>query len=329
MRSSIALLFACFSIGVLTRGVVPAQSLSDPIEGFTFDAPTQSVRALNGFPGSATFGRAILSDVAYGSVAPRRDFAIAFRDGNFLVISGLGSGPGSTSVVPGAFGQPEGALWSKDSSRVVLYSTSRNWIQILTGLPAAPHFDAHEDLSALGGTVSAVASDASAKQIAIAIRGTSGGVYLSTPTQSMVPLAKMTNPVALAFSEDGASLYALDGSALKLEAITLSNWSSRTFSLQALRDPFAIGVGHDAANLPLIYVASKTDRVLGVYSPASQKMISTIPLRFQPTGLQDFGQSSFVIASRVRPSDPLWLFTTTPRPAVYFVPAAPMARERR
>ena len=317
MRSlSLLFLFVfLFSTGI------PAQSLSGPSEGFTFDAPTQSLRAVNGFPGSATFGPALLNDVEYGSVAPTKNYAIAFQDGRCLIVSGLGSGHASTVVIPGVFGKPEGTLWSSESSIATLYSHSGNWIQTVTGLPKAPRANPHLDLSVLGGSLTAVASDADGKQIAIAMSGPTGGVYLNTPTSDFIPLSKMARPIALAFTEDGAGLYALDGAALKLAAITLSDWNSRLLPLTGLRDPFAIRVGHDTANRPLVFVASRRDRLLGVYNPESQKILATIRLGFQPTGLQVFGLTSFVIASRVKSGDPLWLFSTAPRPAVYFVPA--------
>jgi hypothetical protein len=325
MRSLIAL----FLLASLSIGIVPAQSLSGPIEGFTFDAPTQSLRAVNGFPGSATFGPAVLNDVQYGSVAPYKNYAIAFKDGHCWFVSGLDSGRASTAVIPGVLGKPEGTVWSSDGSVAIVYSHSGNWIQTLAGLPRAPRANPHLDLSVLGGSLSAVASDAAGKQIAIAMSGPTGGVYLNTPSADFIPLSRMANPIALSFSDDGANLYALDGAALKLADITLSDWNSRMLSLTGLRDPFAIRVGHDAANRPLVFVASRSDRLLGVYNPASQKILATIRLGFQPTGLQDFGRNSFVIASRTKPGDPLWLFSSAPRPAVYFVPAAPAAKEQQ
>jgi hypothetical protein len=135
----------------------------------------------------------------------------------------------------------------------------------------------------------------------------------------------MTNPIALSFSENGANLYALDGAALKLAAITISNWNSQILSLPELRDPFAILAGYDSANQPVVFVASLTDRLIGVYQPESQKIERTLRLGFQPTGLQALGHNSFVIGSRAKVEDPLWLFTTAPRPEVYFVPAVAAA----
>jgi hypothetical protein len=154
------------------------------------------------------------------------------------------------------------------------------------------------------------------------MRGAKGQVYLNESNQNFIPLAKIENPISLSFSENGADLYALDGTALKLSAVTISDWSSQVLPLTELRDPLAILAGHDAANRPVVLVASGKDRLVGVYNPASQKMETAVRLGFLPTGLQDLGRNSFVIGSRMKLEDPLWLFTTAPRPAAYFVPAA-------
>jgi hypothetical protein len=322
MRSLIVLfLFASVSLGVAS-----AQSLSGPVEGFMFDAPTESLRAVYGFPGSATFGPVLLSDVEYGSVAPNKNYAIAFKDGHCLFVSGLDSARVSTSLLAGVYAQPEGTIWSGDSSVAILYSRSGNWIQTLAGMPKTPRVNTYRNLSVLGGSLEAVSADTDGKQIAVAMHGQKGGVYLSTSNQEFVPLAEMANPIALSFSENGANLYALDGAALKLAAITISNWNSQILSLPELRDPFAILAGYDNANQPVVFVASLKDRLVAVYSPGSQKIERTVRLGFQPSGLQELGRNSFVIGSRAKPQDPLWLFTTAPRPEVYFVPAAPASK---
>jgi hypothetical protein len=319
MRSLIALfLLACLSLGAAF-----GQSLSGPVEGFLFDQPTQSLRAVDGFPGSAMFGPALESEVTFGSVGPYQNYAIAVKSGHTLFLSALGSGHLSTVTLTGIAGEPDGVVWSADSSVAVLYSSSGNWIQTVSGLPKTPHVNSHLTLSALGGTLADIATDADGKKIAIAMRGSKGGVFLNTASQKFVPLLEMENPMALSFSEDGSDLYALDGNALKLSAITLSNSSSRVLPLPGLKDPFAIRAGHDTSNHPVVFVASLKDRLVGVFNPASEKLQTIIHLGFQPTGLQDLGRNSFVIGSRSKPGDPLWLFSTTPKPAVYFVPAAP------
>jgi len=319
MRSLIAL----FLFATLSLGVASAQSLSGPVEGFLFDAPTQSLRAVDGFPGSATFGPALLSQVTFGSVAPYKNYAIVFQSGHSLFLSALGSGHLSTTSLTGVVGEPNGIVWSADSSVAVLYSSSGNWIQTVSGLPKTPHVNSHLTLSPLGGTLADVAADLDGKKIAIAMRGPKGGVFLNMASQKFVPLLAMENPMALSFSEDGSDLYALDGTALKLSSITIGNSSLRVLPLTGLKDPFAIRAGHDTSNRPVVFVASLKDQRVGVYNPTSEKIQTTIHLGFKPTGLQDLGPNSFVIGSRSKPGDPLWLFSTAPKAAVYFVPALP------
>lgn len=306
-------------------GLASAQSLRGPVESFMFDAPTGTLRAVNGFPGSATFGNALLSDVEFGSVAPYKNYAIALQDGHWLLVSGLDSTHVATAPLSGVFGRPEGAIWSSDGSVAILYSTSGNWMQTVVGLPGSPHVNAYTNLSVLAGSLSAISSDADGKQIAIAMHGPKGGVYLNTSKQEFIPLAKISNPISLSFSENGANLYVLDGTALTLSAITIGDWNSQILTLAGLRDPFAIRAGYDSANRPVLFIASASDRLVGVYNPASQKLEATVHLGFQPTGLQYFGRNSLVIGLRSKPGNPLWLFSTAPKPAVYFVPAVQAA----
>jgi hypothetical protein len=72
-----------------------------------------------------------------------------------------------------------------------------------------------------------------------------------------------------------------------------------------------------------VYVAGARDQVFQAYDPATQQVLVSLPLYFQPTGIAAFGPNSFVIYTPSQPSDPLWLFASVPEPAVYFVPAAP------
>ncbi len=292
------------------------------MEGFIFDEPTQSLRAVDGFHGSATFGPALVSGVAFASVAPHQNYAIVFKDGHFLLMSALGSAHVVTRALDALMSEPEGAVWSADGSVAVLFSSKGNWIQSVTGLPKTPHVNSHESLAPLGGTLADVAADSDGKKIAIAMRGAQGAVFLNTASQKFVPLLETANPASLSFSEDGAELYALDGTSLKLSAIALSNSSARVLPLTGLKTPSAIRTGHDSSNHPLLFVADLKHQLVSVYNPASEKFQATFHLAFQPSGFQGLGRNSFVIGSRGKPSDPLWLFSTAPKPAVYFVPAA-------
>lgn len=288
-----------------------------PIEGFTFDLPTQSFRAVIGFAGSATFGPALASGFDAGSVAPHTNYGIAFQQGSCVLVSGLDSQV-STAPLAGVNGQPDGISWAADGSVAILYSVTGNWLQILTGLPSAPQIGSAVDLSPLGGTLSAVASDRHGKNIAVAVQG---GVFLSSDTQTFVSLFQIAQPKALAFSLDGASLYVLDGSAQQLDIVAVADGSFQTLSLDGLQDPEAVASDRDLQNRQVVYVASVSDQIFRVYDPATQQVLTELPLDVKPTGISAFGQNSFIITSRTKPMDALWLFRSAPQPAVYFVPA--------
>src|SRR5580692_5995920 len=107
--------FVFFAV-LLTNGVLSAQQTSGPVEGFTFDLPTMSLRPVNGALGSASLGKPILRGISYGSVAPQQNYALTFHDGECALISNLGSAQTSTVRVPGSFVSPEGVAWSADGS---------------------------------------------------------------------------------------------------------------------------------------------------------------------------------------------------------------------
>jgi hypothetical protein len=319
MRFPITLLLGIASFGIASGQTV---GISGPVEGFTFDPPTASLRAVIGFPGAASFGPAILSGLELGSVAPQRNFALAFRDGNFVVIGGLDSGNITTLAVPGVTRVAEAVSWSSDGSFAVLYSPGGNWMQTLSGLPSNPVAGTYIDLSPLGGSLSAVALDASGKQIAIGVSGPEAGVFTLTASQGFAPLLALGNPVALAFSTDGSQLFAIDAATKQLATVNLSTLSFQTTALDGLADPFA--VEESAAK---IYIASRSDRMLRALTPSNGQS-TDITLGFSPTGLQAFGANSLLAASRVQAADPLWLVTNGSngsQPAAFFVPAIPQS----
>jgi len=296
-------------------------SLTGPIQGYTFDLPTQSFREVMGLPGSATFGPAVITGFDSGSVAPHKNYAIGFQQGSCFLVTGLDSSPVSAGI-GGLSGQPDGVTWSGDGSVAIVFSRSGAWLQELSGLPDVPRVSAVVDLSALGGSVSAVVTDQLGRNIAVAIQGANGGVFLSSDSRSFVSALPMVNPAALTFSGDGTNLYVVDGSALQLTVFTIIDYSSQTFPLSSLQNPSAVASGRDSQGHPVVYVADANDQIFQVYDLASQQVAVNLPLSFQPTGIVALGPSSFVVYARSQPTDPLWLFASIPEAAVYFVPAA-------
>ena len=314
-------LLSLFLMGTAFLGAACAQQIgfTGPVEGFTFDPPTASLRAVAGFPGAASFGPALLSGLEFGSAAPQQNYALAFQSGNCVLVTSLNSGVVATQPVPAAVRRPDGIAWSADGSLAVLYSRAGGWLQILSTLPGNPIAGNYIDLSSLGGSLAAVAVDATGKQLAIAIGGPSAGLYLMTASQSFAPVLQLSNPVALSFSTDGTQLFAIDAGSLQLAVVSLPDFHFQTVPLQGLADPFAL---RQASNRKL-YVASRADRRLREYDLSSLQAVVDMQLAFAPTGIEQFGPNSFLIGSRLQAGDPLWLVTNAAQPAAYFVPAIP------
>ena len=307
-------------------GVLCAQGLIGPVEAFSFDAPTRSLRAVNGSLGSASLGPALYSEIDFASVAPHQNFAVAFRSGRGMIVSGLGSAAQPSVTALDSAAVPEGIAWSGDSSTAILFSRSGNWIQKLTGLPASPTLGPSLSTSLLGGNLLAVASDSKAAHIAIGIAG--AGVFEMTDGQGFVPLVSIAQPISLAFSDDDATLYGIDGASHQLSEVRVADFTSQRWALDPLQDPIAVRSATGASNAKLIYVAGRSDRLLLAMDASSHQTVATIPLSFQPTLLDPLGRSSFVLGSRVDGHDTLWSLRTSPQASVYFVPATPLTERK-
>jgi WD40 repeat protein len=314
--------FAFFLVlALVSTSRLPAQqtSLSGPVEAFTFDAPTRSLRAVIGFPGAASFGPMLLDNVDFASIAFRQNYGIVFEGGKCLAVSGLGSKSISTEVVAGVTKYPEGIVWSGNGSLAVLYSRAGSWFQTISGFPSAPVAEALVDISSLG-SFTAIAVDPSGQQIVVGVSGANGAVYQAADGQ-FTPLISMANPVSMSFSSDGQTLYALDASTLQVTASSLSGHGNQTLALPGIANPIAIQAAQDSQNHPLLYIAGGSDRLLRILDVSSQQVLMDVPLNLQPTRLDPFGASSFVLASRAQSTNPLWVFASSPLPGAYFVPA--------
>jgi hypothetical protein len=308
-------------LGIVPAAFLAAQqaSLTGPVEAYTYDGPTRSLRAVIGFPGAAQFGPPLRDSLDFASIAPRQSYGLGFQRGQCLLISGLGSALVSTRLVAGVSGQPEGIVWSGDGSRAVLFSRSANWIQVLSGFPNAPAAGLLVDASSLGGALVSVGADPQGKLIAAGISGESGAVYVSSDGQNFTSLASVAKPIALSFSTDGRTLYALDGASPQVFSIDVSSRAYQAIPLTGLAAPVAIQGVQDAENRQVLYVAG--DHRLRILDVASQQTVTDVALGFEPTSLDQFGSNSYVVASRSRAANPLWLVTSVPQPAAYFVPA--------
>jgi hypothetical protein len=320
-------LLRSFPLAAQATAAAPASTgpaLSGPMDGFVFDLPSRSIRAISGLVGSSSFGPVMVRDVDYASVAPRKDYAFVLRGEGGMFVSGLSSSATTTLTLPSTVLRPEGSVWSGDGSAAILYSRAGNWIQAVTGLPGAATPAPSIDLTPFGGALSVVAADSPGRQIAIGMVGNSGGVYAMSPAHGFTQVLSITKPVALAFSADGLTLYALDGATAQVSQVSLADFTSQSFPLGGLLDPIGMAIAPNGVGRQAIYVAGARDRMLQVYDAASGALLTALPLGFQPSTIDVLGNNSYVLGPRASVSNPLWSFRAAPVPAVYFVPAAPL-----
>lgn len=295
--------------------------ISGPVEGFTFDSPTRSIRAVTGSLGSASLSAPIVSLLDYASVAPGQNYGIAIRDGRLFLVSGLGSEQPSVVTLPEAAFTPDAAAWSGDGATALLYSRKTGWIQMFTGFPESVSGASPVSIAVLGGTLATAAVDVHGHTSAIGIAGANAGVYgLKAESNSFYPLLQASKPVSLAFSGDGSALYTLDASNGQISEVVLSNLASQIIPLN-LPDAIAIWPSASSTSGNILYVAGTSGPSLVVYDCANQQTIENQSLSFKPTTIEPLSAVAYILRSRSSDDDPLWSFTDRGQTAVYFVPA--------
>jgi hypothetical protein len=326
MRTGIIFLQVSLCASLISAQQAP---LSGPVEGFTFDLPTRSLRPVIGSLGSASLGQPLLN-AAFGSVAPHQNYALTFQRDRCTLIEGLGSEQRSSVQIPGSFAFPEAVSWSGDGTTAILYSRTGNWLQVISGLPSAANPGPSLSLSLLGGQLSSVTTDLRGQHVVIGMVGAPGGVFQVKDGGTFVPLLSAVEPVAMALADDGTTLYAIDSTTSQMFEQNLTNLSSQSWPLDGLADPAALVSTKDAAHREVIYVAGRGDRLLKVFDSSTHAVLASIQLNFQPDVIQPLGSGSFLLGSRSIADDILWSFTNAPQPTVFFIPAAPLRlRENR
>lgn len=303
-----------------------APPLGGPIEAFVFDPPTKSIRAVLGALGSTSLSEPLMSELDYGSVAPRHPQAIVFQGGRGTSVSSLSSSELERRELPEFVVVPEGIAWSGDGAVAAFYSKSQNWVQIIRGLPLSPSASAPVSIPA--GSLTAVVVDQTGDQIIAAISGEVAGVYrVGDSIDFSQPLVSSQQPTSVSFSNDGQSIYVLDAATKEVAGLNLTTFARESLPVTDLEDPKFILSSKDNANRQVIYVVSARDRVLAIYDMAAQQRMAGIPLDFEPTTFEALGRNSFSLNTRTTTNDPLWCLAgaSVGEPGVYFIPATPIA----
>jgi dipeptidyl aminopeptidase/acylaminoacyl peptidase len=196
---------------ILAGGMAWSQDtgLRGPASGVLFDAPSQAIRIVNGIPGAAYLGPALLSGVGHAFVAPDGNAALVEQEGAWHLVTDLRGESPVWTPAPGLQSVPRLAAWTPDSSAAVFLDQQAGQIRILRTGDAS--LSSIETARLEGGIVAlAVSPDARTVYAATAREDDSGAVYRSGEDSTWTLMTATKGAAVLALSAKGDVLYAGD-----------------------------------------------------------------------------------------------------------------------
>jgi hypothetical protein len=291
---------------------------SGPVSGFVFDQPSASIRPIVGIIGSAYLGAPTVTGADLAAVSPDGKLAIrSSSDGVFLQRLSTGDtiAVGGSGVLSGA----DSILWSGDARTAILYSSAQARFQTIAVTDSAATAAPVQDASAVTGPITAFAVDPGGNRLAI---GTGSALYLADLGSGSISSAAAMNAAALAFSDDGASLYAAgkgNGAILRMN-ITGDGVSGPDV---LFGDTVPDDVGGIYQTGGKLYVAGR-DRRFQIYDLNAGALSTEVPLEFTPASIESAGAKllRFRTAPAANSSTALYVLDLNrPTPEILFVPA--------
>src|ERR1019366_3749347 len=142
-----------FCVLAVAAGMLPgASTITGPVAGYAVESSGPELRAIYGVPGSYRFSDPLpLPDgVTRIHIAPGQDFALVERGNAGLGILFLSGGTvDRVAAVDGAMAAGDWVAFSPAAGSVVLFSSSANRMQVLSGLPDTPRVTMDLDASTL------------------------------------------------------------------------------------------------------------------------------------------------------------------------------------
>ena len=298
-----------------------------PGSGYVYDAQVGAIRPLVGFIGAAVPGPAILDELEWASLGPNGKTALVQRGDSLLWIADLQT-PDRQTRVDGII-SPKQALWSADSSRVVVLSKGSRLFW-LTGSGPSQTVDASWNLDelALPGAAGVkapwylLAADGSGDRVFVSTR-TLHGWQLRIASRTLAPVSVPTggHPVAAVFASGGAQAYIADSAA---HQIWRMDGAGETPSLTPVisssvyvDDPAGLALSADDSRL---FIADRTARTIRVFDSRTTELLGELPVETSPHSLTATSPGRYILNSGDRSTDP-FLYLDTANPArLVFVP---------
>jgi hypothetical protein len=248
------------------------------------------------------------------------------------------SQPDAATDIGGVIETVDRVVWSADSSTAFLYSSRSHQLQRVTNLNGSPAIQPAVDLSA-AGEVSGWAVSPDGGSVAYA---GNASVYLLGGSSAPVSLGAFSDPRALAFASDGASVFVFDRAAQKISRVaTVSGGmlgsfaanpdaaspaasSSRTAGLLRRMPPVRRTSQPDIRDLASTSDGAKLLAVradaLCVFDLSRQTADRCDSLDVSPASIQAIGPGVFVLNYPRTAGRPVWLWDGGAG-SVFFVPS--------
>jgi len=293
-----------------------------PITGFVFDGSVRALRPILGIPGASTMGAPLDAglELAWATVAPRQDSAVAMASDGSLHLLRLGSGVAEVrcAVCPST---ADAAVFSPSGSAVALYSEGR--VQIVTGLPDAPALGAGFEV---GSRSRATRGPTLAPPLALS----DDGAWLLASTRDSVDLFSANGGprqllaagayALVSFAPGGhdAAVADVRGAALALFHDVAGAATQQPLAApDGIQQAGALAFSADGRRLLLASAAGQSVAVIDLASDAR----TVAACNCAPTGLAAMGN---VVRLNEPGNGPLWLLDamSAGEPRVLFVPPA-------
>ena len=286
-------------------------TVAGPVSGFVFDSSAGALRPVVGVPGAAYLGDAMVSGLTLAAPSPDGSSALAVREGQLALLSGLKSTM-EWNAIEGVIDGVDLIAWSPDGNIAAVYASGTARVQVLRSMTKSP---AAAEALAVAGHVISLAVD-NAGNIAAAVEAS--GVF-RIGSDGAVMVAPAAKPVGLAFAPGGDLFFAdQDGSEV---------WQVANFARDAAAMSFAAGLGTPVGlqispDGSRLFAADAGNQNVVVYDVAARAASGTMALDTAPALLAPLGSTSlWLLNGPAGNQDPLYVLDGSVSPAVYFVPA--------
>lgn len=181
--------------------------LRGPASGVLFDAPSHAIRVVNGIPGAAYLGPALVSGAGHAFVAPDGNSALVEQEGAWHVVRNLRGESPSWTPAHGVESVPRLVAWTADSAAAVWLDHQAGQVRILRLSDSSL---ASVETGRLDGAVVALAISPDARTVyaATAREDETGAIHRSGEDSQWTLMATTRGAAALALSARGDVLYA-------------------------------------------------------------------------------------------------------------------------